>query len=453
MPFTYHPDAVGGTEVYVESLARGLQRRQVSALIAAPGKETASYEHAGVAVRRFAVPDQVKDIRELYGAGNAAAAREFVGILDEEQPDLVHLHAFTRAVSLRLLREVKSRGIKAVFTYHTPTVSCQRGTLMRWGDEVCDGKLSLSACSACALQALGLSKLNASILGRMPRSIGGVAGTARLSGGVWTALRMTELVHLRHLTFQALMQEVDQVIALCQWVKDLLSRNGVPAEKIAVSRHGLPQETETTATNSALLAPSPLRLAFLGRLDHTKGADILIQALRLLPEANVELSLYGIVQAGAAVEYLDRLKALAGDDSRIHFLPPVPSNKVISLLQKHHLLAVPSRWLETGPLVALEAFSAGIPVLGSNLGGIAEMVTNEVNGLLVETDSVQAWKQAISRCYEDKTLLEKLRRGIRPPRVMDAVASEMTLLYERILQEGGVYNPTSSRVEEIQVCI
>jgi hypothetical protein len=75
----------------------------------------------------------VNNLRELYGEGDQTAAREFAKILDEERPDVGHLHAFTRGVSLRMARKAKRRGVKVVFTYHTPTVSCQRGTLMHWG--------------------------------------------------------------------------------------------------------------------------------------------------------------------------------------------------------------------------------------------------------------------------------------------------------------------------------
>ena len=73
-----------------------------------------------------------------------------------------------------------------------------------------------------------------------------------------------------------------------------------------------------------------------------------------------------------------------------------------------------------------QAFAAGTPVIGSNLGGIIEMIEHEVNGMLVDPDSVEAWSHVIRRCYEDQDLLERLRRGV--------LAQEMLLLYERIVR-------------------
>jgi glycosyltransferase involved in cell wall biosynthesis len=88
----------------------------------------------------------------------------------------------------------------------------------------------------------------------------------------------------------------------------------------------------------------------------------------------------------------------------------------------------------------LEAFAAGAPVIGSNLGGIAELIENEVNGILVETDSVEMWRQAMRRCSEDRTLIERLRRGIRSPREMDAVAGEMLRIYSALLEADQCHN-------------
>jgi glycosyltransferase involved in cell wall biosynthesis len=438
IPFCFYPDPSGGTEVYVKSLALRQQQYGANVVIAAPGKETSSYEYFGLPVRRFAISNEVTDLGALYGEGDVKTAGAFSEILDEERPDVVHMHAFTREVSLLALREARRRGIKVIFTYHTPTVSCLRGTLLRWGAEVCDGSLDARACAACMLHSLGMSKTGSVIMGNLPKFVGGLAGSAGLSGGLWTAVRMSNLVALRHGAFQALMKEADQVVALCQWTKDLLIRNSVPVEKITVSRHGIltnNPRTEILDGEDRRQAATPVRIAFLGRMDRTKGPDILIRALRSLPEAPVELHLYGIVQDPSSNDYLNQLRELAGTDPRVSLLPAVPGEQVVSLLQGYHLLAVPSRWLETGPLVVLEAFAAGTPVIGSNLGGIAELIEHEVNGMLVETDSVEAWSQALQRCHEDQALLEELRRGISAPRDMSVVAQEMLRLYERSLGE------------------
>src|SRR5260370_18252368 len=113
---------------------------------------------------------------------------------------------------------------------------------MGWGSEICDGVVDTRKCSGCALRGRGLNRIASQFAGTMPPSAGRALGRAGLSGGMWTALRMTELVEARQAAFRSLVAEVDHVVALCQWVKDLLVSNGVSEERITVSRQGIAYE-------------------------------------------------------------------------------------------------------------------------------------------------------------------------------------------------------------------
>ena len=435
IPFCFYPDPVGGTEVYVDALSRHLQEQGVNVAIAAPGNENQSYFHHQLPVCRFKVSRNVTDLRELYGEGDKLAASEFSKILDEEKPDVVHLHAFTSGASLLLVRAAKQRQIPVVFTYHTPTVSCQRGTLMRGGTQVCDGKLDLHTCARCTLQGLGLNPIGANGVGSLPPVVGRSLGMMNLNGGVWTALRMTELIRYRHAAFHSLMSEVDHVVAVSSWVKDVLVRNHIPPAKITVIRQGLCHtQFALTKDRGEEASETALKIAFFGRLDPTKGVDILIKALRFDLQLAVQFDIYGVSQGGVGDTYQQKLHDLAQEDPRIRFKCPVPADEVVKILADYDLLAVPSQWLETGPMVVLEAFAAGIPVIGSNLGGIAERVEHEVNGLLVEPNSVEAWYRELQRLCQDTEIRLRLRAGIRPPQTMQIVAEEMMALYSTVLK-------------------
>ncbi len=436
VPFTYYPDAVGGTEVYVEALAQRLRAHDVESVIAAPAAREGTSQRDGLRVRRYALSEEVADLRDLYGEGDATAAAGFERILEEEQPAVVHLHAQTRGVSLRMLRASRRRRIPVVYTYHTPTATCQRGTLLRWGNEVCDGMMTESLCAACALEGRGVNRLAAHAVAAMPAAVGAWCGRAGRRGGVWTAIRARELTVLRHRCARDFLAEADHMVAVCEWVRVLLIRNGVPANKISLSRQGLCQEMNCKAESGKRKAESrsaPLRVAFLGRLDRTKGVDALIRAVRGVPELYVSLGIFGIAQGEGGRSYEAELRALAKDDHRITFHNPVPAGRVVETLRAYDVLAVPSQWMETGPMVVLEAFAAGVPVLGSQLGGIAELVRDEVDGLLVPSADVGAWSMALRRLQADPELLSRLQRGIQPPRTMHATAAEMAALYHLLL--------------------
>jgi len=433
VPFGFYPDPAGGTEVYVAALATALTRQGHPAIIAAPGIADADYTQDQLPVHRFAVSDHVSDISDLYGEGDADAASRFGRILEREQPDIVHLHAFTRACSVKLVREARSRRIPVVFTYHTPTVSCQRGTLLEFGSEPCDGRVSVSRCASCTLHGLGMNALTSRLLGRTPVAVGNLLGAARVDGGGWTALRMSSLTDRRRQALLALLSLADRVVALSPWVHAVLRQNGVPESKIFVSPHGI-SVSENRPFLPAANHAGRVRVAHLGRLDPVKGTGVLIRALRLIPDAPIDLDIFGIVQGSADMTVLRELRGLAGDDQRIRFLPAVEHSTVVERLADYDLLAVPSQWLETGPLVVLEAFAAGIPVLGSGLGGLLDKVDDGVDGLLVRPHgSVVAWAQTLKRCADDRELLRRLRRAVRRPRSTADVANDMVSLYRSVV--------------------
>ena len=172
VPFSFYPDAAGGTEVYVNALATALNSSDDFAVaIAAPAKATATYKHNGLQVYRYAVTEGTLALEELYGDGDPVACDGFKAILERFQPDLVHFHALTSGVSLRLIRAAKARNCSVVFTYHTPTVSCVRGTLLRWGTEICDGRLDTKRCAQCRLQGLGLNRFASQVCGSIAPAV------------------------------------------------------------------------------------------------------------------------------------------------------------------------------------------------------------------------------------------------------------------------------------------
>lgn len=438
VPFVYYPDNVGGTEVYVESLVQELNKFEVDGIIVAPGDKSESYLWNEIPIKRFSVSTQIKDVGEMYGEGDEIAAREFEKILGEEMPDIVHLHAYTRAISLKLISKIKEKKIPIVFTYHTPTITCQRGTMLRWGVRECDGVMNPTLCSACSLQGKGMSSILANCLAQIPRNIGKILGKRGLTGGIWTALRTKDLVSVRQECTRKFLGSMDHIVAVCFWVEQVLLANGLKKEKITLCRQGLAQKKHGLQEGLSSSKPNKaMRLAFLGRLDSTKGLDIVIKAINLIPECKLQLDIYGVPQGIAGAGYETLLRQLADNDKRIHFKQPIASQEVVKTLKNYDALVVPSQWMETGPLVVLEAFEAGIPVIGSKMGGIAELVQDGVNGFLVEPKDISQWAQVIKKMCE--TSIQRTKLGpINSPRKMNEVAEEMKKIYISTLKtEGG----------------
>ena len=175
-------------------------------------------------------------------------------------------------------------------------------------------------------------------------------------------------------------------------------------------------------------------MIFLGRMHETKGPHVLIEALRQAPDIPVHVDFFGVRQGQPGDAYAEKLAAMCAGDSRIRMLPALPPSEVIDTLRRYDAILIPSQWLETGPLVVLEAFAARTPVIGSALGGIAELVTDGTDGLLVSPwHSAAAWGAALRRICSAPALLDGYRGGIRPPRHSQDAARELIPAYEGIV--------------------
>ena len=95
-------------------------------------------------------------------------------------------------------------------------------------------------------------------------------------------------------------------------------------------------------------------------------------------------------------------------ESRINYFGNLNQKELLKKLQNYDLAVVPSIWLETGPLTILEAFAAGIPVAGTNLGGIKELLKDQAGCFLLPSDPL-AWKNLFLNILNNKIILSKFK--------------------------------------------
>jgi glycosyltransferase involved in cell wall biosynthesis len=413
-------------------LAQRLASRGYLSAVAAPGVEPSEYVNDGLEVYRFA-SDRRRRVELAYGVPDEIAAEGFRTVLRKTVPRIVHLHARTSAISERLVDSAHDNGAVVVFTYHTPTVSCARGTMMLFGETPCDGIIEAKRCMACTLAALGMPKPLARTAAAAPKALYAWAAAMAGPSRPLSALRIPGLITSGRRRFLDFIGKVDHVVAVSQWVSDVLRRNTVPAGKITLSHQGIGAPAQMPRPTVLHRQAGPLKIAYFGRIDWAKGPDLLVRALAMISGADVRIDVFAIRQSAGPDREYEWLAAQAQQDRRLNLRAAVVPDVVTGIMADYDLIAVPSRCLETGPLVVLEAFAAGVPVLGANLGGIAELVRDGVDGILVAPDDAAAWAATISRLAEDRHVIDALRSRVKPPRTMEAATDEMAKLYARLL--------------------
>lgn len=423
----YFPDSSGGTEVYVSNLVQGLQEQGIECTVAAPSQSGPSrYVHEGVAVFRYPVPANWSR-GEVQGRVPPGQFEVFEDWLKEQRAEIYHQHAWTSACGLYHLQAAKRLGLKTLVTVHVPGNVCLRGTMLYEGRTACDGAIEAGKCASCWLQSKGMSAGAARRLAALPRGLAPLQRMPRIGPAFAAkALAADHAAQLREMAANA-----DRIIAVCGWLHDALAVNGVPHTKLILNRHGVAQPI--TALRKSGERPNLLRVGFLGRFDPLKGLHVLVDAFKRLP-ANIpiELDVRAVTTQAQSGQYRELVLRSAAADRRIRIHPALAHQEVESFLADIDVLAVPSQWLETGPLVVLEAFAAGTPVIGSDIGGIKELVTSGHDGLLVPHDDVSAWTAALMRLAMEPALPIRLRDGIAPVRTLSDVARDLAALYREL---------------------
>ncbi|MDE2579612.1 MAG: glycosyltransferase [Hyphomicrobiales bacterium] len=413
----FPPYDLGGTEVYVDGLIRALHSIGFDCTVLAPRAEGApdQYSHDGIVVETYRVGEKLDD----------TGVEEFSRLLSHHAGAIFHLHSWTRGCGPAHLARARALGFDTVVTVHTPAALCMRGTMRLYGGAACDGRIDAVRCAACRAQARGAPAPIAQMLAHIPETLARRARAFPFGAGLGVrALAMEKQQEL-----QNLFSDADRVVAVCRWLEAALRENGAPGGKLSVSRQGLPMRWLNAPTLAEKAPTEALRLVFLGRFDVVKGVDTIVMALRRLPhDCAIDLTIHAVASTEEERAFEAHVRALAGDDARIAIAPPLRPDEAPARLRDFDAMVIPSRWMETGPLTALEARASGLVIVGSRLGGIAEIADENEGDILVAPDDVAAWAKAIAG------LALRKRQGamphdVRPVRGMNDVAMDMRALY------------------------
>jgi glycosyltransferase involved in cell wall biosynthesis len=426
----YFPDQVGGTEVYVQDLLAELGKRAVEGYVVAAADEGfREYEWEGVQVARY--PSNWADIRD-YSSPRAGLSK-FQELVLERRPDIFHLHSWTRGAGLVHLGQIAQLGIPCVVTMHVPSALCMRGTMLLHGDRACDGLIDEKRCAQCWSEFRGVPSSVAYAMSHLPRMSFEILGpTNKVVSRAVTLLSARSRAVVQAHELQQMVDLSEMIVAPSAWVHSGLLANGVAPEKLSVSRQGV---ATALASEAAAMPHQPptevLRVGFIGRLEHYKGAHILIEAMARLPHhLPIHLMIAG---SGTEAAYLRQLIQVWRGDKRIEFLGSISREQVPDFMRKLDVLAVPSNYMETGPLVVLEAQVFGIPVMGADIGGISERIRDGVDGWLLPFSDPAAWAAALQEAVTDRARLARYAANIGRTRTMGDVADDMATVYRDIL--------------------
>lgn len=387
----YPPNVLGGAEIVVQKMAKSMIERghEVIVITTSPDEEEHILEEDSVKIfqlnttRLYPTYKQTepqgvkKPLWHLFDLWNGATLSAVKDILVRESVDIVHINNF-KGLSLSCFKAGKDLNIPVVYESHDFSLICPRANLIRGNNSLCEKRNFIC----------------------------------------------NEYVNIQR---RLLDDNVDLLISPSQFMIDKFHDNNFFNNVRCVK---IPLGVEYSS-NKTIKDYETIDITYIGTLGKHKGVHTLITAFKDIDNENIKLHIIG---KGYDEE---EFKQLAMDDDRIIFHGFVDNKDILKFYEQTNVLVIPSICYDNSPLVIYESFSTGTPVIGSDIGGIPELVMEDYNGFLFESNNPESLKKKLVKVIKNKELLKKLEDNAfnsLPDNSMETMIDQIISEYTKLVE-------------------
>ena len=297
------------------------------------------------------ISDKIKAFKRLIGIGDITDT--FLKVLDDFKPEIVHVHNIHSYLSPVICSLAHDRGIPVVWTLHDFKLICPAYTFLKADDSICDFA-ETKQCNVLKHRCLK-SSVTASLI-------------AMLEARRWPLSKLDAMT--------------DAYIAPSSFMSKMMRFGGSDPAKTHILYNFIdPIKLKLLSDTSTSRGDKPHYFAYTGRLSKEKGVKTMINAAI---KAGVKLKIAG----DGPIRH--ELEELAKGHDKIVFLGNLSAENVARLQREADACICPSEWFENNPLAVIESLCAGTPVIGTDIGGIPELITPGINGLLYKPGDTEA---------------------------------------------------------------
>ena len=362
----FPPDYMAGSEVYSYHLVKELLEQGIETFVftRVENEFDENYKiydekYENINIQRVNKPKRDYLYEDKFYDENMD--RIFKKYLEQIEPDIVHFGHLSH-LSTNLIKIAKEFNIPIVYTIHDFWLFCVKGQMINQNGEICQ-KPSVENCTQCSNYVVDNNKV------------------------IQSFNHMKKIIDL-----------IDVFISPSHTLRDFFIQQGIDSNKIRYLKYGFNRE-KIFYNKKIFKQDSKINFGFMGRVIPTKGIKVLVESFKNLP--NERLSIYGNI--GVQKRFLET--------DNIIFKGGYNNNTINTVLNNIDVLIVPSIWYENAPLVIQEAFLAGIPVITSNIGGMAELVKDSINGFTFEVGDSKALTSLIKKISDNPPLLNNLQNS------------------------------------------
>lgn len=395
-----HPDfSLGGAEIAAHAHWTELRRRGIEAMLVS--RVAKSSGHAGAiffarsaeGLDVLVSPPPLNHFRHTQQEGRVVY-EEFRALLERFRPTAVHFHHYA-FMGLEHIREVRkyARDVPILLTLHEYLAICNaQGQMLKTNGMLCQ-RAGPFDCHMCFPEI-------------PPQDF-----------------------FMREMFIKSFLKLVDVFVCPSAFLRDRYTAWGLPREKMVVLENGQPRRQSQAEPLSDIARET--RFVLLGQLSRLKGTLVLLHAVSLLPERLrklVRVEIHGTIQHAEDEFKLQFGKHLDELRDSVTYCGPYRFEDAGAIIRRAGWVIVPSIWWENSPLVIQEAFAAGRPVICSNIGGMAEKVTNGVSGLHFRVNSAADLAARMEECATDSSLWKRLCAGVPEPPPIDETVDRLLAL-------------------------
>lgn len=299
-----------------------------------------------------------KDVKNLaLYISNLEARRKMVEAISYFKPDVCHLHNYYGKITASILKPLRDAGIPCVQTLHDYRYSCAVSVPYRNG----------KTCSECSVG----------------RYFPAVVHRCNRGSVIRSAFSVAEMYSSDFLGAKG----IDRFVCVSNAQRGDLLKRGLPAESSLVIYNTVDKAFRRSVEQRRRT------VLYVGRIEQYKGVDLILEVANRIPDAE-----FLVVGDG---NYKDAFLRKARSCRNLTFKGELSKQEVAVAMSQTSCLIFPSQWEETFGLVAAEAMACGTPVVGSDIGGIPEVITDGVDGFLASPGNCDEFEYRVRTLLDD----------------------------------------------------
>lgn len=319
---------------------------------------------------------KLKALDIIYSKANY---KKMCEAIDDFKPDIIHLNNFQRQLSASVVKAAEDKNVPMVFTAHDIQAICPAISMLDSNGNICNECLKGKYKNCIKKSCVHNSKAK-SILGAIENQY-----------------------YKKHKVYS---EKIFHIITPSEFYKTEFIKDGIDKEKITAIHNYIELEDYNMKTEDDNY------ILYFGRLAKEKGILYLLNAVSKAKKEINDIKLY-IAGTGPEEKKIKEIIKRNKLEQNVELLGFLNHNKVKEYVSKSSIVVVPSIWYENCPYSVLETQAIGKPIIGSNLGGIPELVKDNENGMIYKYNDTDELANKILELYKNDELKKKFSKNAK----------------------------------------